>query len=168
MFELLTVYHGGTDVIESPKVDIGRPRLDFGPGFYVTDIFTQASSWARRIAADREGHPLVNIYHLRQQDFLSNGNCKVFPAYDRQWLDFVTVSRLGRKPWEGFDYVEGGVADDRVVNTVRLYMNGYMSAEDALSRLKYFKPANQICILNQELLDRYLSFVDYENITKDE
>ncbi len=62
--------------------------------------------------------------------------------------------------WKGYDYIEGGIANDRVVNTVRLYMNGIISSEDALNRLKYFKPTNQICILNQDLLKEYLTFVE--------
>lgn len=168
MFEILTVYHGGTDEVRMPKVDVGRLLLDFGPGFYVTDIYAQAAAWAARMAAERGGTPVVNEYHVRQSDFFAAGKCKVFERYDAEWLDFVASSRLGKAPWAGFDYIEGGVADDRVVNTVRLYMNGYISSDDALNRLKYFKPANQICILNQELLDRYLCFVNTVVISENE
>lgn len=67
-----------------------------------------------------------------------------------------------------YDYIEGGVADDRVVNTVRLYMGGYISSDDALGRLKYFKPTNQICLLNQELTEQYLSFVESQNLSDNE
>ncbi len=164
MFEILTVYHGGTEEIKTPKVNVGRPQLDFGPGFYVTDIYTQAASWATRVAADRKGSPVVNIYNLRQREIRSAGRCKVFAAYNREWLEFVAASRLGEEPWAGFDYIEGGVADDRVVNTVRLYMGGFLSADEALGRLRYFKPANQICILSQSLLESYMDFMDCEEV----
>lgn len=159
-YEILTVYHGGTEIIHQPKVDVGRPNLDFGPGFYVTDIYSQAKDWALRIADMRELKPILNIYHLRQKDILSTAHVLIFEAYDRDWLEFVTQSRFGKAPWNSYDYIEGGVADDRVVNTIRLYMGGYISAEEALERLKYFKPTNQICLLNQDLTDRYLSFVE--------
>ena len=33
-----TVYHGGIEVIPNPLVNVGREHLDFGKGFYVTDI----------------------------------------------------------------------------------------------------------------------------------
>ena len=56
------------------------------------------------------------------------------------------------------------MADDRVVNTIRLYMTGFISADEALNRLQYFKPTNQICLLNQVIADRYLSFVESEII----
>ncbi len=39
-------------------------------------------------------------------------------------------------------------------------MNGFISAEEAIRRLKYFKPTNQICILNQQLLNDHLTFVE--------
>lgn len=43
-------------------------------------------------------------------------------------------------------------------------MTGFISAEEALNRLRYFKPTNQICLLNQEITDRYLSFVESETL----
>lgn len=168
MYDILTVYHGGTEIIINPKVNLGRPNLDFGPGFYVTDIYTQAKDWAMKIADLREAPPILNVYHLQQHDIIAHCRSLIFKRYDKEWLEFVTLSRLGEKPWEGYDYIEGGVADDRVVNTIRLYMGGYISAEDTLNRLKYFKPTNQICLLNQELNDRYLTFVESQNLLNNE
>ncbi|MDE6514345.1 MAG: DUF3990 domain-containing protein [Muribaculaceae bacterium] len=168
LYDVLTVYHGGTDIIPSPKVDYGRLNLDFGPGFYVTAIYSQAKDWANNISANRREAPCVNIYHLKQRELLKNCTSRIFQQYDREWLEFVTLSRLGEKPWQGLDYIEGGVADDRVIDTVRLFMTGFISAEDALKRLKYFKPTNQICLLNQEIVDKYLEFIDCKNISPDE
>ena len=164
MYDILTVYHGSTEVVSHPKVDVGRPNLDFGPGFYVSDIFSQAKDWANKIADIRESSPIPNIYHLKQRELLSNSSSLIFDAYNKEWLEFVTKSRLGERPWIGYDYIEGGVADDRVVNTIRLYMGGYISDEDALNRLKYFKPTNQICLLNQKITDRYLTFVESRSL----
>ena len=164
MFEILTVYHGSTLEISQPKVDVGRPNLDFGPGFYVTDIYSQAKDWAIKVSNSQETQPIINRYLLKREKFVSNSRHLIFPEYNKDWLDFVTASRLGRSPWKNYDYIEGGVADDRVVNTIRLYMTGFISYEDALKRLKYFRPANQICILNQSLLEKYLTFVESEII----
>lgn len=38
------------------------------------------------------------------------------------------------------------------------FINGLISEEGAIRRLRYLKPNNQICILNQEILDRHLVF----------
>lgn len=45
----MIVFHGSTVVIKQPLVAAGRQRLDFGQGFYVTDIKQQAESWAERM-----------------------------------------------------------------------------------------------------------------------
>ena len=45
---MLTVYHGATCIVEKPLCHIGRDNLDFGKGFYVTDLKEQAISWATR------------------------------------------------------------------------------------------------------------------------
>ena len=100
----------------------------------------------------------------KQRDILQNCRHLIFETYNRDWLEFVTQSRLGNTPWVGFDYIEGGVADDRVVNIIRLYMSGVISAGEALNRLQYYKPANQICLLNQELTNLYLNFVESDTI----
>ncbi len=160
MFDVLTVYHGGTDEVKSPLVNFGRSNLDFGPGFYITDLYLQAKEWAEQVADLRAGSPIISVYHLRQKDIIEGNKAKIFTEYNNEWLEFVTSNRLGREVWKGYDYVEGGIANDRVINTVRLFMNGFISADEAIRRLKYYKPNNQICILNQEVLDKNLSFVE--------
>lgn len=41
-----TVFQGSAHIIQQPLVNIGRDNLDFGKGFYVTDIRSQAKVWA--------------------------------------------------------------------------------------------------------------------------
>ena len=38
----IIVYHGGTEIVDHPICKLGRPNLDFGQGFYVTDLREQA------------------------------------------------------------------------------------------------------------------------------
>lgn len=168
MYETLTVYHGGTEEIKSPLVRVGRPNLDFGPGFYVTDIYLQAKEWAEQMAALRNASPVVSVYHLRQKNIIGCGKAKIFSEYDNEWLEFVAMNRMGKESWKGYDYIEGGIANDRVINTVRLYMTGFISADEAMRRLKYFKPTNQICILNQQLLDENMTFIGSKNLKTNE
>ena len=42
----MIVYHAGTEIIEHPLVGIGRDKLDFGKGFFVTYSLEHAKSWA--------------------------------------------------------------------------------------------------------------------------
>jgi len=154
----VTVSHGGTAIIETPLTDAGRPNLDFGLGFYITNIRQQAIDWAKHVSDHRKAAPVVNIYSLNRDEILANYRCKVFTAYDGEWLDFTVDSRLGRKPWVEYDYIEGGVANDRVIDTIELYMAGLIPKEKALENLSEHRPNNQMCLLNQEIIDKYLKF----------
>ncbi len=160
----ISVYHGGTDKIERPMSDVGRTNLDFGLGFYVTDMLSQATEWAKKVADLRHALPIVNRYDLNRDAILSEYRCRVFTDYDGEWLDFIVASRQGQKPWMQYDYIEGGVADDRVIDTINLYMVGLMSRDIALARLSEHRPNNQMCLLSQQLINKYLIFNGTEPI----
>ena len=85
-------------------------------------------------------------------------------AYDREWLEFIVASRRGQKVADEYDYIEGGVANDRVVDTVNLYLLGLMHIETALGRLAQHQPNNQMCLLSQEITDKYLIYDGTEAI----
>ena len=156
------LYHGSNAIVEQPLVDIGRKDLDFGPGFYLTPLFEQASKWAVRIKTIRRaGQAIVNIYEFTQPQ---NSNIKRFDAYNKEWLDFIVDSRTGKQPWKDYDIIEGGVADDRVIDAVEAYINGYAEVEHTLRQLVYHKPNYQICILSQEVVDKCLQFKSYEKV----
>lgn len=62
---MLTVYHGSTCRIEEPLAGVCRPNLDFGIGFYVTDLKEQAVRWALRTAEVRHNDEAwLNVYSL--------------------------------------------------------------------------------------------------------
>ena len=160
----IIVYHGATEIVERPICKLGRLHLDFGQGFYLTDIKDQAVAWAKLVADRREKTPLLNRYVLNRNELLEDGRSLVFEAYNYEWLNFVVGNRLGKNLASSYDYVEGGVADDRVIDTVNLYMAGLMDVNTALARLSEHRPNNQICILNQRLVDKYLKFDGTETI----
>lgn len=160
----LYVYHGGTDIIKNPICNIGHPNLDFGRGFYVTDIRQQAVDWAKQISSRRKKEPIINRYRLCRESIIQSCRTKVFVAYDREWLEFIVSSRRGVSMAADYDYIEGGVANDRVIDTVNLYMTGLMDIDTALRRLSEHQPNNQMCLLNQEITDKYLIFDGTEAI----
>ena len=59
--------------------------------------------------------------------------------------------RKGGEMQHQYDMVEGGVANDNVIDTVEDSENGIITAEQALGQLKYKKVNHLICILNQKL-----------------
>lgn len=153
------VYHGSAVVIPAPLVNAGRENLDFGKGFYVTDIRKQAKIWAgikSSYLMDADG--VINEYLFDFDNAIAEYRYKKFEKYDREWLHFIVDSRDGKKVWRAYDIIEGGVANDRVIDTVEAYKAGQISEEKALRELSKHQPNNQICILKQAVIDKYLKF----------
>lgn len=164
---MLTVYHGSISKIELPLAKAGRPNLDFGEGFYVTDIREQATRWAERIGGRMRKSPLLNIYELDTELIQAKYKALKFNDYNQEWLDFIIASRSGENPWTVYDLVEGGVANDRVIDTVEAYMIGNMTLEMALGQLAQHQPNNQFCLLSQKLIDECLHFVKVEPVKQE-
>ena len=166
-----TLYHGSYLRVSQPLAKAGRKNLDFGHGFYLTIIKEQAEAWAR-IIASRKGRnikPVVSVFQFDEEKAKADGiRFKVFDAYDIEWLDYVVDCRKGKDVSNDFDAVEGGVANDNVIDTVEDYEKGIITAEQALGQLKYKKVNHQICILNQTVIDNYLKFVESFTLEIDE
>lgn len=66
-----------------------------------------------------------------------------FDSYSEEWLDFILNCRSG-KDLTDYDLVVGGVANDKVFNTVELFFDGLIDQVEAINRLRYRKaqPAN--------------------------
>jgi hypothetical protein len=153
------VFHGAALEVKEPLVHVGRDNLDFGKGFYVTDIRSQAKTWAEiksRYLLDGTGY--INEYLFDYENAFKNCRYKIFKEYDGEWLHFIVDSRDGIKVWSAYDVIEGGVANDRVIDTVEAFKAGQMSEEMALQELSKHQPNKQICILKQEVVDKYLIF----------
>lgn len=162
---MITLYHGSYIAVPSPLVGLGRKKVDFGQGFYLTNLHEQAKSWAEMIA-ERKGRnrqPVVSEYTLDYTSVKDDGfRVKVFESYDIEWLEYVIDCRRGGYMQKQFDIVEGGVANDNVIDTVEDYENDIITAEQALGQLRYKKVNHQLCILNQEIIDKYLTFQNSE------
>jgi len=160
----MKLYHGSNIVVETPLALAGRRNLDFGRGFYTTRLKSQAQKWAVLVAnrKKRNAQSTISIYECNEAKMFAGGYVyKIFPNYDMEWLEFVVSCRKGMDETD-YDIVEGGVANDQVIDTVEDYENGRITAEQALDQLKYKKPNNQICFRNQEVIDKYLQFVGTE------
>lgn len=164
---MIMLYHGSYMPIITPFAKAGRKNLDFGQGFYATKIKEQAQAWAQ-IIASRKGRgvsSVVSIYSFDDKKAVEKGvRIKHFESYDLEWLDYVIACRKGKDISDEFDIVEGGVANDNVIDTVEDYEKGIITAEQALGQLRYKKINYQICFLNQSVIDDCLTFVDSINL----
>lgn len=66
---------------------------------------------------------------------------------------------MGEDVYKQYDVICGGIANDRVFNTLDLYFSKQMTKEEALKRLIFEKPNQQLCFTNQRTIDRSIDFV---------
>lgn len=157
----MRVYHGSNVPVQSPLVGIGRKALDFGEGFYVTALLPQAEAWARNKARYyMQEESVVSIYDFDLDTAMTEYSFHRFDHYDHEWLQFIVDNRRGGDEWRQWDIIEGGVANDRVIDTVENYMAGLIPEDIALGLLAQHQPNHQICLTKQEVVDRYLHFVE--------
>lgn len=151
----MTVWHGSDVPVSRPDTRHSRSRVDFGPGFYVTPIRDQARRLSERYL--RLGQAAFLSRYEFDETALSGFSLLRFSGYGDQWLSFVLSCRRGldRTSW---DVVRGGVANDRIFNTVELFFNGFISKEEALNRLRFAAPNEQICFRTQAAIDACLRF----------
>ena len=145
----MIVFHGTTEIIEKPDVKFSKKYLDFGKGFYITPIYEQAVKWCGKFK--RRGETgIVSKYTF---DMVESKKWKVleFDSYSEEWLDFILTCRSGKDTTD-YDIVIGGVANDKVFNTVELYFEGLIDKAEALKRLRYEKPNLQICFRTEAVL----------------
>ena len=162
---MIEVYHGSFMEIHKPDISFSRQTLDFGKGFYVTPLREQAVRWALRWQR-RGKKAIVNTYVFdNSSDVLGKLRVKDFPEYDSSWLHFIMENRSGQEVSESYDIIRGGVANDKVFNTLELFFDGLISEEEALGRLKFERPNHQICICRQDLVDRLLVFQSSEEVS---
>ena len=157
----MIVFHGSDRAIPKPDIFHSRKNVDFGPGFYVTPLEEQAKSWSRKFTR-RNGSSVVSRYDLDETCF---SVCKTlrFDAYSGEWLDFVLSCRR-RLDHSDYEIVMGGVANDRVFDTIELLMNGLIDKDTALGRLRYEKPNYQICLRSQSVIDRFVQWIGSETL----
>lgn len=162
----MRLYHGSYTEVKEPLVGVGRKSLDFGPGFYVTSIRQQAVKWAKRVCVIRNVNtPLLNIFDLDDSVFAQDKyKFLSLLRYDSEWLNFIVASRRCGEPWKNYDIIQGGVANDQVIDTVEDYYEGRITVEQALGLLHFAKPTHQMCISNQEIVDNFMTFVKSERI----
>ena len=118
---MITLYHGSNVEVSTPLAKIGRKNLDFGRGFYLTSIRKQATDWANVIAMrkGRDAKGIVSVYHFDKNKAIEDGVVfKIFETYNTEWLEYVVDCRKGKNVYAKFDVVEGGVANDNVIDTV--------------------------------------------------
>ena len=159
----MILYHGSFTEVAKPDIWRGRERVDFGRGFYTTPYREQALKWSERFLR-RYGSMVISSYGFDETEARKNLRILEFPAYSEDWLDFVTLCRIGAGNNGSYDLIIGSAAIDKVFDALEAYFNGYSDKLAAIQKLRYEEPNLQYSFANQETIDRYLHFVSGEAI----
>ncbi len=157
----MILYHGSNMPVPKPDLRHSRKRVDFGPGFYLTPLPEQARTWCQKYLRRGE-RGFVSRYRL-DESILSGPGVLIFDAYSEDWLDFVLSCRRGTDTTD-YAVVMGGVANDKVFDTVELFFSGLIDKATALTRLRYARPNLQVCIRSPEILSEGLVFLGSDEI----
>lgn len=117
----MILYHGSFLEIVQPDLIHSRSNVDFGRGFYVTPLYDQAAKWCGKFKR-RGKDGIISRYEFDESREVELKTLK-FDSYSEEWLSFILNCRSG-KDLTNYDLVAGGVANDKVFNTVELFFDG--------------------------------------------
>lgn len=157
----MILYHGSYLEIIKPDLEHSRPNVDFGLGFYTTPLYEQAAKWCQRFK--RRGKESVISRYVLDDTALETLKVLKFDSYSEEWLDFILTCRSGNDKSD-YDIVIGGVANDKVFNTVELYFDKLIDKAEAINRLRYEKPNLQVCLRSARVINGYLHFEGSESV----
>ena len=160
----MILYHGSTDIVDSPEIRKGDVYLDFGIGFYTTTSLEQAERWAK-IKMRRKNVNLgyVSVYEFDVEKVEKELTVKRFENADEEWLTFVVSNRNGNIIGNNIDLHIGPVADDNVYQSIRLFETGAYDAEYTVKKLKTEVLHDQWALHTEKIL-KCLKFVEVKEI----
>ena len=138
----MTVYHGGAIAVPNPDLSHSRKAVDFGAGFYVTPILDQAVRWGEK-RKRRYGSAVISKYEYDEVAASALRALK-FDGYSEDWLDFIVKCR-DLKDNSDWDIVVGGVANDKVFDTLEAFFDGFATKAQTIDRLRMETPNIQMC-----------------------
>ena len=153
----ITVYHVSNEEIKKPSVDVNGENLGFGKGFYLTNSKIEAEALARKMS-DKN---VISVYEFNYFKTKNVGyRFNEFETYNKEWLNFVVDCRKGKDIAADYDIVIAGGIYDEIADIVSDYEKNNITADEAVEQLRYKDVKFQICILNQEIIDFNLEFID--------
>lgn len=159
----MILYHGSNIIIENIDLSRCNPNKDFGKGFYLTTVLSQAEDMAmRRVRMSGQGEPTVTKFEFNEE-FLNGESLKVkiFPKVSVEWAQFVLANRdIERKGFtHDYDIVVGPVADDTVAFQLRRYLLGVISLENLVKELTYKNINNQYYFGTEKAISKLINCV---------
>jgi hypothetical protein len=167
----MLLYHGSNCLIDTICLDKCKPFKDFGKGFYITEIKGQALKMAQRTARMFGGIPVMNDFVLDETVFSDTAiQIKQFTEPTVEWATFVINNRnrnfsdingTNSNHNNQYDVVIGPVANDDILLTMELYIDGRLSPNGLLEALRYKELSQQISFHTEKSLS-FLTRIEYD------
>jgi len=150
----MKLFHGSNIAISTIDFSKCKPYKDFGRGFYLTEIETQAVQMAKRTASIYGGDPIVSVFEFNKEAALNDPSLSIkqFENPDEEWTLFVMSNRNRAQshPVHKYDIVIGPVADDTIATLFRNFDDGIIDLPTLVTRLRYKKISSQYFFASQE------------------
>lgn len=174
----LTIYHGSSQIVDTPTFGMGRKNNDFGLGFYCTQSNDLAKEWA--VSSLRDGFSnryTLNTEYLR----ILNLNCSDYTILN--WIAVLVEHRLfsiktpiARRAKRyltehfgvnvnAYDLVLGYRADDSYFDFAEAFLNNAITVEQLSRAMRLGKPGEQIVLKSRFAFDR-ITYEEFEPAEK--
>ena len=92
----MILYHGSNMVIDEIDLGKSKPNKDFGQGFYLSEMESQAREMAVFKSMQLGGEPVISSFEFDETILNSSLlNIKILNDYSEEWADFVFANREG-------------------------------------------------------------------------
>ena len=135
----MKLYHGTNVDFDTINLEKSNKYKDFGQGFYLTDIRSQAEQLAAKKAKLFGGYPIIQEYEFNEE-LLDNGELKVlkFENPCKEWTEFIFKNRNRDLNFtHDYDVVIGPIANDGVAYLLGRYEEGTLTIDDLSRELTY-------------------------------
>lgn len=173
-----TLYHGSPVLFAKIDLEKGRPRKDFGRGFYLAVSKSQALKVMRKKFREtverRPNHSkdgLIKTLYTFDVDEtrLAELKVKVFSQADAEWFDFVLECRRNDKTPHDYDVVIGPTADDDTKMVIKSLLDGLYgdwwtkkAKDTALAALHPERLGVQWCLLTPRAVSTLVKKMEVE------
>ena len=141
----MRLYHGTNVDFDVIDLTMSNKYKDFGQGFYLTDIRSQAEELAAKKSRLFGGYPVIQEYEF-DESLLSGTDLKVlkFDKPSTEWAEFIFKNRNRDYNFtHDFDIVIGPIANDGVAYLLGRYEEGTLTIEELSDKLDYKKLNSQ-------------------------
>ena len=176
----ITIYHGSSQVVDTPTFGFGRKNNDFGLGFYCTQSNDLAKEWA--VSSLRDG--FSNRYTL-DTEYLRTLNLNSLDYTILNWIAILVEHRLfsiktpiARRAKQylldhfcinvnAYDLIIGYRADDSYFDFAEAFLNNAITVEQLSRAMRLGKLGEQI-VLKSQFAFSNIKYEGFETAKKDQ